>query len=231
MPLINFNYLFTNGFIKNQPEIKKLDFGYFILISINIGVLILFSVINSFVETGVIDSGRFNPSDFKDGFVIFLIMAVIIFPFFEELIHRSYVSKRKNTFWSLIFVLVYFFLISDFSFIRITLFSLYGLFILSIIFSKKLYQNKIYLLLFTSLFFALFHVFKYESIQSIPLPSLLISLFPQFITGVILFFVHSRYGFIVGVVHHGLINGILLVFIYTSILLFEPEMSASLIAD
>jgi hypothetical protein len=231
MSVFEFNYLLRNDSILKKNGIKNIDFGYFILFGINLGVIILFVVFNSYLDSGVIDSGRFDISDFKNGFVIFFIMAVIVFPFLEEFIHRSFVSKRKYIFWSIISVVIYFFLLTDFSFFRILVFSFYILFLLSIIFSSKLYQNKIYLLLFSSLFFALFHVFKFEGFQNYPISNLVFSLFPQFFTGFILFFVHSRYGFFVGVVHHGLINAVLLIIIYTSLLLFEQEMSASLIAD
>ncbi|WP_194977052.1 hypothetical protein [Aquiflexum lacus] len=229
--MFQFNVLLRNDSILKKHGIKNIDFGYFILFGINLGVIILFGVFNSYLESGVIDSGRFDISDFKNGFVIFFIMAVMVFPFFEEFIHRSFVSKRENISWSIIAVMIYFFLLTDFSFHRILVFLSYIFFLLSIFFSSKLYQNKIFLLLFSSLFFAIFHIFKFEDLHSFHLSNLLLSLFPQFFTGFILFFVHSRYGFFAGVLHHGLINGVLLIIIYTTILLFEQEMSASLIAD
>jgi hypothetical protein len=231
MSVFQFSQPSENISLQNQSGIKKIDSGFFILFFINLGLIIFLTALNSYIDTGVLDSDRFKLSDFKKGFFIFFVIAVFIFPFFEELIHRSYVSKRKNALWSIIFIIIYFFLISDYSFYRILVFSLYIIFVISVKYSKKLYKNKIYLMVFTTLFFAFFHIFKFEDFQNYPLMILLISLFPQFITGVILFFIHNRYGFLAGVLHHGLLNGILLLIIYISVLLFEQEMSASLIAD
>jgi hypothetical protein len=81
------------------------------------------------------------------------------------------------------------------------------------------------------MFFAIFHIFKFDDFQTYSLNNIVISLFPQFFSGILLFYSHARYGFLAGVVHHGLLNLVLIIFIIVGILFLEKEMSASLIAD
>jgi hypothetical protein len=217
--------------LRDCSETKKIDIHFVYLFSLNIVLVISFAMLSPWLGLDLLDSGQFNAPDFKSEIVIFFIAAVIIFPFFEELIHRSYVSKRINSLWSILFLMIYFAVLSDFSSSKIFIFSLYFIFLISIIVFDNLYHNKFYLLINTSMFFAIFHVFKFSDFQSETIVVLLLSLFPQLVSGVILFFIHKKYGFFVGVIYHGLINGVLLGVIYMGISLIEKEMSASLIAD
>lgn len=217
--------------LRDKLEVKKIDKYFVYLLCLNIALIIVFALLEQWLGFNLLDSGRFEVSDFRSGFAVFSIGAVIFVPFFEELVHRSYVSKRINVLWSVLFLAIYFMLISDFSITRILIFSLYFVFLISIVIFDRLYRNKSYLLANSTLFFVMFHVFKFNEFHSEKIISLLLSLFPQLISGIALFFIHRKYGFFGGVVFHSLINASLLGAIYTSIILFEEEMSASLIAD
>lgn len=217
--------------LKDCSGTKKIDINFVYLFSLNIILVISFAMLSPWIGLDLLDSGQFNVPDFKNEFIIFFVAAVIIFPFFEELIHRSFVSKRINSLWSILFLIIYFAVLSDFSGSRIFIFALYFIFLISIIVFDNLYHNKFYLLINTSIFFAIFHVFKFSDFQSETIIILLLSVFPQLVSGVILFFIHKKYGFLVGVIYHSLINGVLLGVIYIGIILIEKEMSASLIAD
>lgn len=212
-------------------KFSEVNFKYIHFLAINIFFILIFVLFGVFFEIDSLASEDLGISDFKESFVLILILAGLIAPLFEELLHRSYVSNRRNVYISIFLLILYFLAMSDFSLLRVLVFSFYFLFLISLIISKKFYNNSIYLLVSTSIFFTSFHIFKYDNYENYSLFSSTFNFFPQLVSGVILYFVHKKYGFLMGVVHHGLLNVILLSIIYIILSLMEKEISASLIAD
>lgn len=212
--------------IQNISELK-----YFHLLLLNIFLISLVVFIGLFFEVDSLDTELPDISDFKDNFLLFFILGVLVFPFFEEVMHRSYLSKKRNIFWSISLLILYFFLISDYSLMRVLLFSTYLVFLILILFSSRLYKNQLFLLVVTSLFFTIFHIFKYRDFENHSFFETIFTFFPQVISSIFLFITHKKYGFLAGVFHHGILNCILLLTIYFLLMLFGKEMSASLIAD
>jgi hypothetical protein len=208
-----------------------LKLRYLHLLSLNIFFICLVIFIGVFFDIDPIDTELPDISDFKENFVLFFILGVLVFPVFEEAIHRSYLSKKRNIIWSIFLLILYFFLISDYSLMRVLVFSTYLGFLILILSSSSLYNNQLFLLFFTTLFFTVFHVFKYEDFEAHTFFEVVFTFFPQIISSIFLFITHKKYGFLAGIFHHSILNCILLFTIYIIIIIFGKEMLASLIAD
>jgi len=217
------NYLFNN--------FNKMNFKYIHLLVTNIGFILMFVLLGVFFNVDSLAPEDLDISNFKESFVLILILAGLIAPLFEELLHRSYVTNRRNVYISIFLLILYFLAMSDFSLLRVLLFSFYFFFLISLVISKNIYKNSNYLLVATSIFFTVFHIFKYDSFENYSFFASVYNFFPQLVSGIILYFVHKKYGFLVGVLHHGLLNVILLSIIYIILSFMEKEISASLIAE
>ncbi|MDN3667936.1 hypothetical protein QWY93_01090 [Echinicola jeungdonensis] len=163
---------------------------------------------------GLLESKVRNFEDIKNMLPFVFILGSSIIPLIEETVHRLYISCPNKVVLSIVFLFLYFIMLGDYTFYRIFVFFAYFIFILVIV-KIPLFQVKtIFIFTGSSFFFAVFHIFKYLEGFEGNMIHLMVGIVPQFLTGLVLCYVHLKLGFGWGVVHHGMVNLILVLFIY-----------------
>jgi hypothetical protein len=145
-------------------------------------------------------------TDIQKNPILLFFLVVVLAPLYEEFVNRSYLNNKKYILFIVIWI-VFDFYYSDYdSKFRMFVYGFYVLILIFLYFSENLYRNQYFLLFLTTFFFSIFHLFRIVDYEKQSIFSNILSITPQFITGIFLFYVHKKYGFLAGVIHHGLIN-------------------------
>ena len=202
-------------FLLNPPiksGIKKLSIKNFLfLFVVELVVLLFFTIINDYFFGSYSNKFMDNIEEIYENVVLLIIIGAILFPVFEEFLHRYYLDyKSKSLLISAVLLLIYFLLTFDQQNLVQTVVHFFCfLFVTTFFLLKRFFDVvNIRILVWGSiLFFGLFHTSNYESdiyLNNYFIIPILVM--PQFIGGFFQAFIRIHYRFIYCVLYHGFFN-------------------------
>ncbi|MCH7401285.1 type II CAAX prenyl endopeptidase Rce1 family protein [Belliella kenyensis] len=194
---------------------KFCKYDYFKLLLFKISILCFFIV---FIEVFSLDfeDEDFDYNLFKKDIFIILFGGAILFPLYEEILFRFYLSNKRGTFiFPILFSCVnIFFAVEEGFMAKIIFYSMYLLYILYLFFAFSNIKMNLKIAVFgSSLFFSVAHVFNYnlESLNFLDGLKILLAVFPQLVGGLLLCYVRIKYGLFYSFSFHAIWNFILLI--------------------
>lgn len=203
-----------------RERFRKYD--YFKLLLFKISILCFYIV---FIEVFSLDleGEDFNYNLFKKDIFIIFFGGAILFPLYEEILFRFYLSNKRGTFiFPILFSCLNIFFAAEEGFlVKIIFYSMYLLCILYLLYAfRKIKINLKNAIFCSSIFFSIAHIFNYNlgELNFLDGFKLLLAVLPQFFGGLLLCYVRIKFGLFYSFLFHAIWN-----FFIVSMLIFLVE--------
>lgn len=210
-----------NFYKKPSFHRREISFKEFLfLFGLKLVLVLSFFLINDILSLSY-ENETYGYSLFSENIILFLVIGTIFFPLYEEFLFRLCLSKKIiNVLLPLFYCIIFIFFIDRRDVLKIIVYTLYLCFLIYLLINQKtLFQKNSLPIIFSAGLFAVTHIFGYDldKLSQKNNSSLILSILPQFIGGLILNFIRLRFGFKSSFLFHFFWNLILMLIVILTI--------------